>query len=209
MTPIALQLLSLHCYPSFFTDLVTAKLLFKCLGVFHSFRIGESAMVRGLPIITIARNSSILIGDSAYLVSRSRNTALGVNHPVIIRTLKTGATICIGSHFRGSGIVLCAASGITIGDRVTMGANVVVADTDFHSSDPDIRSSMTDARHAKTAKVTISDDVFVGMNAVILKGVTIGRRATIGAGSVVTKDVPEGTVAAGNPAQIISSSVEN
>ena len=113
MTPIALQLLSLHRYPSFFTDLVAAKLWFKCLGMFHSFYIGKSAMVRGLPIISIARNSSIRIGDRAYLVSRSRNTALGVNHPVIIRTLRTGAAICIGSHFRGSGIVLCAASGIT------------------------------------------------------------------------------------------------
>jgi acetyltransferase-like isoleucine patch superfamily enzyme len=209
MTPIALQLLSLHRYPSFFTDLVAAKLWFKCLGMFHSFYIGKSAMVRGLPIISIARNSSIRIGDRAYLVSRSRNTALGVNHPVIIRTLRTGAAICIGSHFRGSGIVLCAASGITIGDRVTMGANAVVADTDFHSSDPDIRSSMIDGIQAKTAKVTIGDDVFVGMNAVILKGVAIGRRAMIGAGSVVTKDVAEGTVAAGNPAHIISLCVEN
>ena len=51
-------------------------------------------------------------------------------------------------------------------------------------------------------------DVFVGMNAMILKGVTIGRGATIGAGSVVTKDVPEGAVAAGNPAKVISDTAK-
>ena len=204
MSPLALQLLSIHRYPSFFTDLVAAKILFRYLSLFHGFLIGESAIVRGLPILSIARNSSIRIGDHAYLISRSRNTALGVNHPVILRTLKTNARICIGSHFRASGATLCAASGLSIGDRVTMGANVTVMDTDFHASDTQVRSSMDDANQAKSAEVTIGDDVFVGMHALILKGVTIGRGATIGAGSVVTKDVLEGAIAAGNPAKVIS-----
>lgn len=189
-------------------DLVAAKILFRYLTVFHDFIIGNSAIIRGLPIVSIARHSSIRIGDHAYLISRSRNTALGVNHPVILRTLKTNAKICIGSRFRSSGVTLCAASGISIGDRVTMGANVIVTDTDFHACDPQIRSSMDDANQAKNAEVAIGDDVFVGMNALILKGVMIGRGATIGAGSVVTKDVPEGAVAAGNPAKVISGTTK-
>ena len=204
MPHLALQLISIHRYPSFFLDLVAAKILFRSLHVFHGFRIGRSAIVRGLPILSIARRSSISIGDHAYLISRSRNTALGVNHPVIMRTLKTNARICIGSHFRASGVTLCAASGIIIGDRVTMGASVTVTDTDFHASDPHIRSSTNDASQAKSAEVAIGDDVFVGMNAMILKGVSIGRGATIGAGAVVTRDVPDGSVMAGNPAKVIS-----
>jgi maltose O-acetyltransferase len=53
------------------------------------------------------------------------------------------------------------------------------------------------------APVTIGDDVWVGAGALILPGVTIGARAVIGAGSVVTRDVPEGVVAAGNPCRVL------
>jgi acetyltransferase-like isoleucine patch superfamily enzyme len=81
-----------------------------------------------------------------------------------------------------------------------MGANVTVADTDFHSADPVVRFSGEDLADAKDAKVAIGDDAYVGMNAMILKGVTIGRAAIIGAGAVVTRDVPDGAIVAGNPA---------
>jgi acetyltransferase-like isoleucine patch superfamily enzyme len=201
------QLLSVHRYPSFFTDLVVARLAFGFYCLCYGFSIGKSATVRGLPILSLARQSSIHIGDHAYLISRSRNTALGVNHPVILRTLRPQARINIASRFRASGVTLCAAKGIVIGDRVTMGANVVVTDTDFHAAEPGVRSSGEDASCAKCAEVTIEDDVFVGMNAMILKGVAVGRGAIIGAGSVVTRYVPPRAIVAGNPAQVLSQSV--
>jgi len=56
---------------------------------------------------------------------------------------------------------------------------------------------------AKIAPVVIEDDVFIGMNCLVLKGVTLGRGCVVGAGSVVTRDVPPGMVAAGNPAKVI------
>ena len=199
-----LPLLSVHRYPSFFTDLVAVKFAFRFFSLFYGFLIGRSATVRGLPILSFARQSSIHIGDHAYLISRSRNTALGVNHPVILRTLKADARICIGSYFRASGVTLCAARSIVIGDRVTMGANVVVTDTDFHAADPRVRASVEDASRARCAEVAIEDDVFVGMNAMILKGVRVGRGAIIGAGAVVTRNVPAQAIVAGNPAEAIS-----
>lgn len=119
--------------------------------------------------------------------------------------MATGAAIRIGSSFRASGVSLCAAKNITIGDRVTMGANASVVDTDFHSLDAAMRSSKEDFNNAKHAQVTIEDDVFVGMNALILKGATIGRAAIIGAGSVVAKDVQPNTIVPGNPAREIDS----
>jgi acetyltransferase-like isoleucine patch superfamily enzyme len=54
-----------------------------------------------------------------------------------------------------------------------------------------------------TKQITISDDVWIGANSVITAGVTLGKHCVIGAGSVVTKDIPEFTVAVGNPARII------
>lgn len=55
----------------------------------------------------------------------------------------------------------------------------------------------------KTAPIHINEKVWIGMNAIILKGVTIGEGAIVGAGSVVTKDVPPWTVVAGNPARVV------
>ena len=90
---------------------------------------------------------------------------------------------------------------ITIGDRVWVGANTVISDTDFHPLDPARRRA--DPLAANTAPISIADDVFIGMHALILKGVSIGAGAVIAAGSVVTRDVPAGSVVAGNPARVI------
>lgn len=60
-----------------------------------------------------------------------------------------------------------------------------------------------DWSHVKVAPVTIEDRVWIGFNAIILKGVTLGEGAIVAAGAVVTKDVPPYTVVAGNPAQVI------
>lgn len=204
MHPRVTQLLSVGRYPEYFVDVFLGRIMLLGWRLSGQFKIGARPILRGLPIISLSQGSSIEVGDDTYLISRSRNTALGVNHPVILRTLGRTATIRIGHFFRASGVTLCAAKSIVIGDRVMFGANVAIVDTDFHASDPPVRASPGDAANAKNAPVTIGDDVFVGMNAMILKGVTIGNAARVGAGSVVTRDVPAGAVVAGNPARLIS-----
>jgi acetyltransferase-like isoleucine patch superfamily enzyme len=62
---------------------------------------------------------------------------------------------------------------------------------------------MMDGKGGRFAEVIIGNDVWIGANAVILKGVTIGDGAVVGAGAVVTSDVPPGAVVAGNPAKVI------
>jgi maltose O-acetyltransferase len=57
--------------------------------------------------------------------------------------------------------------------------------------------------------VTIGDDVWLGMNVVVLKGVEIGRRTVVGAGSIVSRSLPEGVIAAGQPAVVIRKLTEN
>jgi acetyltransferase-like isoleucine patch superfamily enzyme len=88
---------------------------------------------------------------------------------------------------------------------------VGIADSDFHPLDPVERRTDAEALAPylrerpprpllRSARVVICDNVWIGMNATILKGVTIGENAVVAAGSVVAKDVPPNTVVAGNPA---------
>ncbi len=165
--------------------------------------LGKGVIWNGLPIIVLAPGSRLQIGDGCMICSRSSQTVLGVNHPVILRTLRAGAELSLGRGVRMSGTTICAAERVQVGDRCVIGANVTLADTDFHSLDPNLRSSPDDARLAKTSPVEIASDVFIGGGSTILKGVQIGRGAVIGAGSIVTRSVPEMTIVAGNPARII------
>jgi acetyltransferase-like isoleucine patch superfamily enzyme len=87
---------------------------------------------------------------------------------------------------------------------VKIGGNVVIYDTDFHSLNPLERNHIPENLNSLQAKpVLIKKGVFIGAHSIILKGVTLGENAVIGAGSVVTRDVPSNEVWAGNPAKFI------
>ena len=109
------------------------------------------------------------------------------------------------------GAVFMCAEHIHIGKRVIVSYNVTIADSDFHPLEPEqrkqdaIASAPEGDRSQRPALVTrpviIEDDVRIGIGAIVLKGVRIGKGACIGAGSVVASDVSAGAVVAGNPAR--------
>jgi acetyltransferase-like isoleucine patch superfamily enzyme len=111
-------------------------------------------------------------------------------------------------------VFMCACS-IRIGRRVAVSYHVTIADSDFHPLDPTERrqdaianapSGNRDSRPSYPAKpVVIEDDVQIGIGAIILKGVHIYAGARIGAGSVVTADVPAGAVIQGNPGRRVDA----
>jgi acetyltransferase-like isoleucine patch superfamily enzyme len=117
----------------------------------------------------------------------------------------------VGNFTLMNGALVMAEERIEIGSHCLISWNVGIADSDFHPLAPAQR--IIDA-HAlapffkdrpprpklRTAPVIISDNVWVGMNAIILKGVSIGENSVVAAGAVVTKSVPANTVVAGNPA---------
>lgn len=164
-------------------------------------RLGPGWRCYGLPIIQRHRRSHIHIGQRMNLRSAAMSNPLAPNHPVVISARRPGARLTIGDDFGMTGGSLVCDESITIGHRVWAGANAVIVDTDFHPLDAALRRAKPLA--AKTAPITIADDVFIGMNALVLKGVHIGEGAVIAAGSVVSRDVPPKTVVAGNPARII------
>lgn len=107
-----------------------------------------------------------------------------------------GKNLHIGSRtFFNSGCRFQDQGGIYIGDDVLIGHNVVIA-TLNHLPEPEKRSWLV------PKPVRIGNKVWIGSNSTILPGVTIGDNAIIGAGSVVTKDIPANAVAVGNPARI-------
>ena len=107
--------------------------------------------------------------------------------------------VIIGSHTR-IGLHNTIIGPVTIGNHVNLAQGITVTALNHNFSDARKR---IDQQGVSTAAVVISDDVWIGANAVILPGVTIGRHSVIAAGAVVTKDVPPYSVAAGVPARII------
>ena len=110
-----------------------------------------------------------------------------------------GFNIEVGSNFFANyNCTMLDVARITIGDNCFMAPNVAIY-TAGHPIHPDSRNSM----YEYGIPVTIGDNVWIGGNVVICPGVTIGSNCVIGAGSVVTKDIPDWSIAAGNPCKVI------
>jgi acetyltransferase-like isoleucine patch superfamily enzyme len=155
----------------------------------------------GRPIISLAANSRIVVGDAVKMNSMVRGNPLGLSRPSVLRTLAPGAEIILGTGVGLSGAAICAGLRIEVGDHTIIGAGAMIMDNDFHQPIEGWKWSNDSRTGAEPIK--IGRGVFIGANAIILKGVTIGDRALIGAGAVVAKDVPDLHIAAGNPARIL------
>jgi acetyltransferase-like isoleucine patch superfamily enzyme len=119
-----------------------------------------------------------------------------------IFSLKNNAILMIGEETGISNTAIVCHENVSIGDRVRIGGGTKIYDTDFHSLSYEERKDYL-TETAKSKPIRIDDDVFIGAHCIILKGVQIGKRSIVGAGSVVTKTIPEDEVWAGNPARFI------
>jgi len=124
-----------------------------------------------------------------------------------------GGDISIGEWcYVGEGARIWSSGTICIGDRVLISHNVNIFDSLTHPLKSSTRhaqfKSIAQIGHPYTIdldekSVTVCNDVWIGANACVLRGVTIGEGAVVGAGSVVTHDIPPFVIAAGNPARVI------
>lgn len=97
-----------------------------------------------------------------------------------------------------SGVMVNAALAIEIGDDCMLASQVTISDSDWHDHYDRTREPETNA------PVVLERNVWVGLRAIVCKGVRIGENSIIGAGAVVTRDVPANVIAAGNPARVVS-----
>ena len=152
---------------------------------------------------------------SYYTLTRSGNFQVQVGDESVIHCRfgldRSDAAISIGSRTYIGRSHIVAGSKISIGDDVVISWGVNIVDHDSHSMQfrlrrndvQDLLAGTKSWSDIKVAPVIIEDGVWIGFNASVLKGVTVGERSIIAAGSVVTKDVPPATVVAGNPAKVL------
>ncbi len=156
----------------------------------------------GYPLIDIQKGSALYIGHNVTLNSRNKGYHVNMHSPVKLYADKLGAEIHIGDNTRIHGACLHAYTSITIGKNCLIAANCQIFDGGGHDlsfSDVDNRIHTT----GTSKPIVIEDSVWIGINSVILAGVTIGKGSVISANSVVVKDIPPMVLAGGNPAIII------
>jgi acetyltransferase-like isoleucine patch superfamily enzyme len=163
--------------------------------------IAGDITLNGLPVFIVGRNGVLKIEAGVIFTSSLRFNMVGLFKRCSVY-VADGAELTIGAGCGFSAVSIHCVNRIAIGEHVTCGGNVAIWDNDFHPLDPAARRD-GDVSEIASAPICIEDDVFVGANSIVLKGVTIGRAAIVGAGSVVTRNVPPGEVWAGNPASCI------
>ncbi|MCJ7735087.1 MAG: hypothetical protein MUP11_11115, partial [Anaerolineales bacterium] len=125
--------------------------------------------VLGAPIIQPYTGSKITIGDNLIMRSWVTSNPVAPNHPVFLSTRTDKAEILIGNDFGITGGSIIAAERVKIGNRVLIGGNCLITDTDFHPLEPGKR--MEHDKGITAEPIFIEDDVFIGTSAIILKGV--------------------------------------
>lgn len=182
------------------------RILFRLFGV----TFGKGLRVYDRFYLTMHPGASLTIGDNFTFSSGD-----GINP--LCRNLRgkiyidNNASILIGNNVGISSACLWAKERITIGDKVKIGGDCILMDTDAHNLDYQIRNSgetdekgiSIDTLSANSSPIVIENDVLIGTRCIILKGVTIGARSIIAAGSVVTKSIPADCIAGGNPCKVI------
>lgn len=166
-------------------------------------QIHPTARLIGAPIISLEGKGWLEIGAATRLVSVSTRTALGVNHPVVLRCLLPGAELLLGQNVGISGGSICAVGHVELGDGTMLGANVTICDTDFHPLAHPERWSQPTPPFRERDAVVIGKNCFLGTGAIILKGTRLGDGCVVGAGAVVTGSHEPGSIIAGNPARLI------
>lgn len=156
--------------------------------------LGDQCWFHGRSYFRRHPSSRIAIGDRCGFNSSASSNLIGVNRPCILSTLRPDAEIVIGHDCGFSGTVIGSAIRVVLGNSVRCGANTLITDTDWHCDDP---------RTCSDAPVIIEDNVWLGIDVTVLKGVTIGKNTLVGAGSLVTANLPSNVIAAGIPAKII------
>lgn len=179
----------------FFSKLMTVWIYF--VSKLQGISLGEKCVFYGMPHFEIGNGGEIIIGDNCIFRSSPTSNRIGLNHRVIISATPLSSQTCsihIGNNCGFSGTSIWCFKEIIIGNNVRCGANTLIMDGDAH---------FEDKRTSSPSSIRIGDNVFLGANVVVKKGVSIGCNTVISMNSVVTHDIPSNCIAVGNPCRVI------
>ena len=166
---------------------------------YRHVQYGSNFKVNGRLFCVSNSINGIVIGNNVSINSCRASNPIGGDTRTHLFS-KGNAKIRIGNNCGISNATIFACESITIGNSVLLGGGAKIYDSDFHWLNFERRIKETGG---VSLPVIIKDGAFIGAHSLILKGVTIGERSIVGAGSVVTKDIPDGEIWAGNPAKFI------
>jgi acetyltransferase-like isoleucine patch superfamily enzyme len=172
---------------------VVSGLLWKPMFIARCDRVGRGLQLEQLPYITGA--GGIELGEG---VDISGKISFAFNDRFCRPRIVLGDRVFVGHRCGFS-----AAAGVTVGADTLIATGTAIRDNDGHPLDPEARRNRRPIDPADAAPVTIGRNVWIGSGCLILKGVTIGDNAVIGACSVVTSDIPPYAVAVGAPARVV------
>ena len=174
------------------------NVLYKVMGI----QFGKGLRLQGFPILFSKSRAGVTLGDDVTIKSSFLSNLIGLYQRTVMVARTPEAKIIVGNDVGMSGVTIYARDSIRIGSHTRIGANTKIMDNDFHPVDPQLRMTCSN-KNMGVSSIEIGENVFIGCNCLILKGAKIGSNTTIGAGSVVTGNIPENCVAAGNPAKVI------
>lgn len=169
-------------------------ILFKLYGINY-----KSFVVKGPFSIHVQKKGKCTFGEHFTANAGFFSIDNGVNTKIKVYD---NALLEIGDNVGISTTCIICRKEIRIGNYTKVGAGCMITDSNHHSLDYRKRQS-DDFFDAKCSPVIIGSNVFIGMRSIILKGVHIGDKAIVAAGSVISRDIPEGEIWGGNPAKFI------
>jgi acetyltransferase-like isoleucine patch superfamily enzyme len=165
----------------------------------------SSLSSNGVPMIDVEMGGVLHFGKNFRMNNGKYYNKIGRQQASMFIVTKNGS-VTFGDNVGVSSSAFFCTLKIEIGNNVKIGGNCVFYDTDFHSLNfLDRRDDKTDKLNNKSAPLIIKDDVFIGSHCTVLKGITIGERSIIGAGSVVCKSIPPDEIWGGDPIVFIKS----
>ena len=187
--------------------------------------LGLCAYVNGLSKFTFEKGARVVFDHEGFLVfGTERSSFRGwagrtamfirehgqleihgyneIGRGSLVWIMEAGKVSFAGNTFTAGKNMLISKERVSIGRNCAIAWGVTICDHDFH------KLYKNGKQRVETAPVVIEDGVWIGMNATILKGVTVGRGAVIGADTVVTRDVPSACICAGNPARVVETDIE-
>lgn len=178
---------------------IPAKIYNRIEFVAYHVKIPSKTEIHGR--ILIRGHGKIILGKNNIINSGfTYNPTAGVERTAFL--IYQDALLSTGKNVGLSNVIISARSSITIGDYSIVGAGAKLYDHDFHPLDYRFRNP-DDENKIQTKPINIGKHVFIGAECLILKGVSVGDNSIIGAGSVVSKDIPANEIWAGNPARFI------